>query len=160
MPDEQPHTRLRYSLLDRLIGDQTTDSLATPTPTAVRQVVQWVRRDLQNLLNTRLHSFVWPEEYTQLDSSIVNYGLPSFSRVENARDYDAVAELIRVTIERFEPRLQAARVEPLGEEDANSRVLRFRIKAQLVVEPLDDSIAFTSTLDPVSGNFRVERSNA
>ena len=101
----------------------------------------------------------WPPELVRLRDSLINYGLPSFTHVENARDYSTLADLIKETIDRFEPRLRDVVVEPLSADDTSSRVLSFRIQAQLVVEPLDDRIAFTSTLEPVSGSFQVERAS-
>jgi type VI secretion system protein ImpF len=150
---------LRLSLWDRLIADPRAEIVAQPTAQAVRELIQSVRRDLQDLLNTRVPHVNWPPELSQLRDSLVNYGLPSFTHVENARDYSTLADLIKETIERFEPRLRNVVVEPLSADDTSSRVLSFRIQAQLVVEPLDDRIAFTSTLEPVSGNFQVERAS-
>lgn len=150
---------LRTSLLDMLISDPSESSPAKPTAQAIRELIQAIRRDLQDLLNTRVRNLEWPAELAALDDSIINYGLPSFSYLENVHDLDALAAMIKTAIERFEPRLHAVSVQALSDGGTKSRVLRFKIQATLVVEPLDDRIAFTSTLEPVSGSFQVERAS-
>ena len=74
---------LRLSLWDRLTADPRAEVVAQPTAQAVRELIQSVRRDLQDLLNTRVPHVNWPPEYSRLRDSLVNYGLPSFTHVEN-----------------------------------------------------------------------------
>ncbi len=78
MSDKTEKRFILPSLLDRLSGNidsRNGDDLAQSTA----QLRQSVRRDVEKLLNTRWRCLHWPPDLTELDDSLVNYGIPDFS---------------------------------------------------------------------------------
>jgi type VI secretion system protein ImpF len=67
-----------------------------------------------------------------------------------------MCKAIQFAIEQFEPRLRDVRVELLPSNIATERALRFRIDATLYVDPVEDKVFYSSSLEPVSGNFEVK----
>jgi type VI secretion system protein ImpF len=118
-------------------------------------------RDLQNLLNAHRLLTTIPEAYSELKTSLLNYGLPDLQSMEVREDHDLglLCRLIEESIQAFEPRLQGVRVRPVidaeGKKPIDRRV-RFEIEAVLVVEPLREQVLFSSSLDVASGEFAVE----
>lgn len=148
------------SLIDRLIDDDPTVSREVPRSNlqVLRDLKQAVRRDLENLLNTRCRPMNWPEELTELESSLVNYGIPDFtgSNLRAAEDPDILFRAIEAAISNFEPRLSLVRVEPVANSDRLDRALRFRIDAVLRVEPVEEKVLFNSVLETASGAYQIE----
>ena len=100
---------IRISLLDRLIDHDPTNSQEVPPTNAerLRIVRQSLKRDLEDLLNTRYRCVSWPPELNQLDDSLINYGIPDFTAasLSAADDSDILVTALRRAIELFEPRL-------------------------------------------------------
>jgi type VI secretion system protein ImpF len=117
-----------------------------------------VRRDLENLLNTRARCLSWPPSLVELPASLVNYGLPDFTNTyaRAVQDPDTLSKAIQFAIEQFEPRLRNVRVELLKGDVATERALRFRIDATLYVDPVEDKVFYSSSLEPITGNFEVK----
>jgi type VI secretion system protein ImpF len=99
--------------------------------------------------------------YSELKTSLLNYGLPDLQSMEVREDHDLglLCRLIEESIQAFEPRLQGVRVRPVidaeGKKPIDRRV-QFEIEAVLVVEPLREPVLFSSSLDVASGEFAVE----
>ncbi len=155
--------QLLPSLLDRLLDDhpEETRESAWRDVQVVRVLKASLCRDLQNLLNAHRLLAVIPEAYTELKTSLLNYGLPDLQSMEVREDHDLglLCRLIEESIQAFEPRLQGVRVRPVidaeGKKPIDRRV-RFEIEAVLVVEPLREPVLFSSSLDVASGEFAVE----
>lgn len=148
------------SILDRLSDDEPGVTRDPPTGRAqvVRRLRRSVRRDLEDLLNTRIRLVVLPAGQAELEGSLVRYGLPDITGVSFGSDR-ARAELgraIEATIRRFEPRLRSVRVRALGQGEPLDRTLRFRIDAMLVVEPDTEPVVFDSTLSPTTGAVQIQ----
>lgn len=124
------------SLLDRLIDD-APDRPADRTAPTVRDVRASVRRDLENLLNTRMVRREGVDAHEQLRQSILTYGLPDFSAIQLgvAEHKESLRQAVQTTIERFEPRLRRVSVQLLDIGDDRERVLHLRISAVLMMEP-------------------------
>src|SRR5205814_6763753 len=73
-----PNTRLTPSILDRLI-DQEEDQAGSARGYDHRQMIDVVRRDLEDLLNTRLTNADIPAAFIEVNNSVVTYGLPDLS---------------------------------------------------------------------------------
>jgi type VI secretion system protein ImpF len=148
------------SVFDRLIDNEpgVTRETAKTGPQALRELKQAVRRDLENLLNTRRSLTVLPDDLPELRTSLVNYGLPDFlsGQTRAAQEPLAFLEMIADTIRRFEPRLENVRVELLSSKVGEDRVLRFRIDAVLHVDPISDGVSFNSAFEPARGDFAVQ----
>jgi type VI secretion system protein ImpF len=148
------------SIIDRLIDDDPTVSREAPKTNlqVLRDLKLAVRRDLENLLNTRCRPMTWPEDLVELESSLVNYGIPDFtgSNLRASEDPDILFRAIESAIRNFEPRLTLVRVEPIDNQDQVDRALRFRIDAILHVEPVEEKILFNSRLETSTGTYQVE----
>jgi len=155
--------QLLPSLLDRLLDDHPEESRepAWRDVQVVRVLKASLCRDLQNLLNAHRLLATIPEVYSELKTSLLNYGLPDLQSMEVREDHDLglLCRLIEESIQAFEPRLQGVRVRPVidaeGKKPIDRRV-RFEIEAVLVVEPLREPVLFSSSLDVASGEFAVE----
>jgi len=138
------------SLLDRLIDDAPVQQkeVAKPAPVVLRDAKANIRRDLENLLNTRLHQQYPLERYPELKQSTINYGLPDFSSVLlGAAEHREVFRLtIERTIKHFEPRLQRARVQITTAGEEHERTLHIQITALLMVEPDPVPLLFDSRI--------------
>lgn len=138
------------SLLDRLLDDAPEDRHEPPKATTqlLADFKGGVRRDLENLLNTRLYRQQAIEPYSELARSVVNYGLPDFSTVlmGSAEHREEFRRIIQDTITRFEPRLKRVRVDVTQNEEDRDRTLYLRITALLLVEPDPVPLLFDSRL--------------
>lgn len=151
---------LMPSVLDRLFDDQPDVSTepASSQAQVLRQMRNSVRRDLENLLNTRCRATSWPDELTELDHSIVAYGIPDISGADLANQATRKAFLRRLEtiIRQFEPRFKTVKVSPLINADPTDRMLRFRIDAMMYAYPAPEPVVFDSTLEPGSRSFEVQ----
>lgn len=153
---------LRPSILDRLI-DREPELTQEPPPGRHQYLAELrksVRRDLENLLNTRYRVVEPPDDLKQLSKSLLNYGLPDLATV-NISDPEKkqrfVKDLERI-LRDYEPRFKSVRVTHLDNRDQTDRTLRFRIDAILWADPAPQSVVFDSVLEPVSRTVNVQES--
>jgi type VI secretion system protein ImpF len=148
------------SILDRLLDDDPGVSRepAKNRHQVLRELKQSVRRDLENLLNTRVRCRPGPPHLKELKQSLVHYGLPDFSAagLGDAQDRDAICQVLQTVIRQGEPRFKAVQVELLSNPEPLDRTLRFRIDALLIADPAPEPIVFDSTLKPATGDFEVK----
>jgi type VI secretion system protein ImpF len=148
------------SVLDRLLDDEpeVKSEPGRPRHQVMRDLKQAVRRDLENLLNTRRRCFPWPPGLTELEQSLVNYGAPDFTGANMGSSQGR--EQFRVAIERLirrcEPRFKTVRVQMLDSTEPQDRTLRFRIDALLRADPAPEPVVFDSALEPTTGAFQVK----
>jgi type VI secretion system protein ImpF len=92
-----------------------------------------------------------------LQKSLFNYGLPDFSAysLTSSTDRSRVTDHIEDTIAQFEPRLRDVRVALIAPESGDTRILRFKIEALLVMDPAPEQIFFDGVRDPGSGEFQI-----
>jgi type VI secretion system protein ImpF len=159
MADRNRATPLMPSILDRLLGQEApkSDDIERKRTQLMRSLKAALLRDLENLLNTRCRCGSFPPEYTELQTSLVNYGIPDFTgagagSIIGRQDFLAV---VRTAVERFEPRLRRVNVSLQNENDPMDRVLRFRIEAVLVTDYDDEEVVFVSAMEPSSGKYHV-----
>ena len=71
-------------------------------------MIDVVRRDLEDLLNTRLTNNDVPASFVEVSSSVVTYGLPDLSSLsaDTAERRAEIGRIIERVIMRFEPRLR------------------------------------------------------
>ena len=150
---------IRLSLLDRLLDNEPDKSQEAPLDDnqKLRIIQSSVRRDLEDLLNTRYRCVAWPPELTELDDSLINYGIPDFtaSGLNAAQDSDILIKAIRLSISLFEPRLTDVRINRVNEDFAD-RTFRFRIEAMLLVEDQKHRVKFDSSLESATGQFAIK----
>jgi type VI secretion system protein ImpF len=155
--DDQP---LVPSVFDRLLDDEPTNSreVAASRRQVLRELKQSVGRDLEQLLNTRQRCGEWPKSLTELETSLVNYGIPDFTGVNMSvpSERDRLRGIIQRVIEQFEPRFKTVRVRIVENADAQDRTLRLRIEGLLKVDPAPEPVVFDSQLEPTSATFEVK----
>ena len=146
------------SVFDRLVEPTTGDVFKTRSQ-QLRELKQSVRRDLENLLNTRWRCRTWPPGLDELEVSLANYGIPDFTGADiNMYDgKEQLREIIERVITVFEPRFKTVRVSLIQNEDDMDRTLRLRIDAMLHAEPAPEAVTFESQLDPLTSEITVER---
>ncbi|MGI2191013.1 type VI secretion system baseplate subunit TssE [Shewanella baltica] len=144
---------LQMSLIDRLIDDAPgqNDDLRSRRIFDLRALRSNVKRDLENLLNSRVQWHVWPDCYQELNQSLLNYGLPDFSVMVVDTDHgrEKLCRAVEQTIRRFEPRFIDVEVTLLENEEVIDRVLKLRIQALLYADPEPEHIMFDSEIEPV-----------
>lgn len=153
---------LRPSILDRLMDDEPHIQIEQDKNRNqyLRDLRNSVKRDLENLLNTRFRMQSPPEEYREMEISILNYGLPDLATV-NIADIEkkrAFTKNLEKTLRTFEPRFKSVKVIHIDNKDTTDRTLRFRIDAMLHADPAPEVIIFDSVLDPVFRTVKVEES--
>ncbi len=144
------HQNVRASILDRLIDLEPGGSHEPVQQQTfdLRQIKAAVVRDLENLLNTRRHILAPPAALTEVNSSLLVYGLGDFTS-QNPRSPSIKQQLrqdIEKTISRFEPRLRNVSVQ-FETPSPNERNLRFRITGMLVVDPIREPVTFDTLFD-------------
>ena len=153
--------RVRLPLLDRLIHEapeQLHDAPVSPAEaTAILRAS--VRRDLEMLLNARRRWRSWDEQYANLTTSPLNFGIPDVTgaRLHGTADREALRREIEDTIRRFEPRFISVQVSLAGQEPGKDTTLRLTINALLHAEPAPEPIALETTVDPTTANILVHQ---
>lgn len=159
MSSDTTQPRIRPSIIDRLIDDapdQLRDGERSNEYRQFRELTASVRRDLENLLNTRVRIIEPDEKYPQLKTSLLNYGFPDLATVtinsQNGRK-QFLRQIESLLIE-YEPRFKSVSVH-FEEEDSLERSLRFRIEAVIYADPEPLVVEFDSELDPASSLVNV-----
>jgi type VI secretion system protein ImpF len=144
------------SVLDRLLDAEPTSQVEAPPypPAVLREIRQAVRRDLENLLNTRRLYQAPPRDDDPLAQSSLGYGIPDFTGT--SVDSRVMLAAIEDAIRRFEPRLRNVRVVVDEQGESKDRTLRFRIEATLWIEPLREPVAFRSRWESTTSSVQVE----
>lgn len=152
--------KLRPSILDRLIDNNPGNRVETDPDQhqKLKELRQSVRRDLENLLNTRMRVLEPDHNYKNLQHSLLNYGLPDLATI-NISNLDKRKEFVqyleRLLLE-FEPRFKTLSVKYRENNNATDRTLRFRIDATLYADPSPEVVIFDSVLEPVSRTVNIE----
>jgi type VI secretion system protein ImpF len=147
------------SVLDRLLDDEPGVRRDSPQSRhqVLRELKRAVRRDLEHLLNTRCRCLPPPPNLTELEHSLVAYGLPDLSDLNLSvpEGRQQLTRLLETTIVRWEPRFKTVLVHLLENVDSVDRTLRFRIDALLYATPAPEPVVFDSALEPVTGTVEV-----
>lgn len=155
--------KLRPSILDRLFDNDPNNNVEIDRDQhqKLKDLRNSVRRDLENLLNTRFRMIEPDESLLQVKKSLLNYGLPDLATV-NISDKEKRKEFIEhlesVLIE-FEPRFKSVKVNYMENSDSLDRTLRFRIDAILYADPSPEMVVFDSILEPVTRTVNVEETS-
>jgi type VI secretion system protein ImpF len=149
--------RLLPSVVDRLLG-AGSGGPASQRGQGLRELRESIRRDLEDLMNTRWRAGTWPEECGELEVSLVNYGIPDFtgSNLGSPESQEEFRRTIQRVLQDFEPRLKRVKVALVKNSEALDRTLRFRIEGWLQTDPFPEQVVFDSTIEPLSANFQVK----
>jgi type VI secretion system protein ImpF len=148
------------SVLDRLIDLRPDESREAPQTRnqVLRELKQSVRRDLENLLNTKTRCVPWPPHLEELRQSLVNYGIPDFTSASmgSSKDREEFCRVLQMVIRLHEPRLKGVKVGLLQNDEPLDRTLRFRINAMLQADPAPEPIVFDSAVRLVTGDVEIK----
>lgn len=150
--------KTQASILDRLI-DEEPEISTEPVQSrfaSVRQFTAQVRRDIENLLNTKNCAWLTECEYQELRNSLYFYGLPDFTAQNPGSSLatDRLRQEIERAIARFEPRLKNVMVmAEAGEKE--ERTVGFKITGLLMVEPAPEPVSFDTRFDTNRGEYKV-----
>ncbi len=155
--------KLRPSILDRLMDNNPDISVEKDTDQhqKLKELRDSVRRDLENLLNTRFRVVEPADEFVELKKSLLNYGLPDLATVnisDKIKQKEFIDHLESILID-FEPRFKSVKVNYMENTDSLDRSLRFRIDATLYADPSPEIVVFDSILEPVTRTVNVEETS-
>jgi type VI secretion system protein ImpF len=152
--------KLRPSVLDRLFDNDPQNQVEHDPGhhQLLKQLRDSVRRDLENLLNTRFYILDPSDDYQELDVSLLNYGLPDLATVNiiDVEKRNQFTRKLEETLRMFEPRFKSVKISFLDNSDNNDRTLRFRIDAVIYADPLPEVVVFDSILESVTRTVNVK----
>ncbi|QDV25571.1 type VI secretion system baseplate subunit TssE [Aureliella helgolandensis] len=161
----RPDQFLLPSVYDRLLDDAPESQTEAPHSRAqlLRELKASVRRDLENLLNTRISLYAIPDDLPELKTSVLNYGIPDFTGLSmgSRAQREKLRGLVEDAVRRFETRFIEVRVEMVTSgdgENVRDRAIKFRIDGILYAEPSPEPVSFDSQLRPQLGDFEVRAS--
>lgn len=159
MPRSDQQRPILPSILDRLIDEAPEQSREAPISAQqfLRDLRMSVRRDVENLLNSRQRFDAAPDGMRDLCTSVYEYGIPDVAgtNLSSKRRRDEFLKLIEGELREHEPRFKTVRVVPSAETGSLQRTLRFRIEALMHAEPAPEQIQFDSRIEPVTRAFQV-----
>lgn len=146
------------SVLDRLLDDEpkTQVEAALTHSKSLAKLKVALRRDLENLLNTRCTPQPLPDSSVEIQRSVYNYGLPDITELSANFLYekDRLLSAIERAVHAFEPRLDGLKVSIVPAPGA-ARVLRFVIEGMLRIDPAPEHVVFDAALELTSGEYQV-----
>jgi len=154
-----PQQGLMPSIIDRLV-DPETSGTAWRRGYELQQVVDAVRRDLEDLLNTHQVYQEKLTEWPELSASLLTYGLPDLASMDaiTPEQRQGIGKTIEAIIARFEPRLRNVRANLVESGLGVDRTVRFHIDAQLNVDPAPE-VAFETILELSTGHATIKKSD-
>lgn len=136
----------RVLLFDRLVDEEPFEPREKTVMRGLSRegIRASVRRELVRLLNTR--SPVTGDEALTRERTILEYGLPDLDQggrnVLTESDKVRIAQLIRTTIEAYEPRLQGVEVEVVRLPAPGGKLI-VEIDGVLTIENIMEPLSFT-----------------
>ncbi len=155
--------RFTPSLFDRLQDDQPSvdeiTNFSDSSHSSLASMRANLKRDIENLLNTRLRTESTPDRLTAVKGSILNYGLPDLTtlNLQNPVKCQQFCQRLEQTLLQYEPRLYSVKVsfiEAPSERKPSAKgeslfQLHFRIDAVMYADPAPEVVIFFSHFDPV-----------
>lgn len=160
MSHVDPRQALLPSILDRLI-DPDSGGSGHHLGYGLESLIDSVRRDLEELLNTHQSQGDLPAEFIELKNSVFAYGLPDPARLTSLalERSDEIERLIETLIGRFEPRLRDVRVSLVEPEKIRHGTMRLHIDARLRLEPAP-KVWLETIVELTTGHASIQSSGA
>jgi type VI secretion system protein ImpF len=164
MPELSQKERLQLSLLDRLTDDdpQKKSESRDKRVISVSRLKELVQRDLAWLLNTVASSSNLDfDDYPEIQSSSLNYGIPdlSGSNIKSLNTKALEREIIK-SIKRYEPRIiprsLVVKVK-VASEEMSGNTLSFDISADLWAQPLPLQLFLQTDIDIENGIVSIQQ---
>ncbi len=150
---------LRPSIIDRLI-DPDSEGTSWRRGYSIEQVIDSVRKDLEDLLNSHQSDQNIPEELVEVRNSIIAYGLPDLVAFQSIgpEGIQRIGQAIEAAISLSEPRLTDVRATLIDPKGVKIMKLDFEIQATLRVDPSPE-VAFVTVLKLTTGEATIRRAN-
>jgi type VI secretion system protein ImpF len=118
---------------------------------------QAVRRDLEELLNTRQPYSDLPPQFVECRKSVLNYGLPDLNSLESytPTQREQIGKVLEAIITLYEPRLRDVHVTLRSGSEPTDRAIKFRVDAKLRLDPAPE-VAFDTILELMTGHYTVQ----
>lgn len=150
--------RVTPSILDRLIDLDPRESREAPKSrsTSIRELKTAVRRDLEWLLNSRSYVDASVPGLEETSHSVAVYGLPDIVGLgaQNYEEQKRLSNALEQAIRKFEPRFLDLKVT-MEPPSVTERAIKFRIEANLDMDPVPEPIVFDTFLHLGSGDFSI-----
>ena len=151
--------KLTVPLLDRLLDDNPHSQVESDRVhhLVIHQLKESVRRDLEDLFNTRQCCIAPTAEHEHIQRALHNYGLPDAATLNlgSQKARLAFCRTVEDTIRRYEPRIRSVKVQTQSGFDPEDPSIRFRVEATLRALSADEVIVFDSALNPVTRSVTV-----
>lgn len=149
---------LRPSIIDRLI-DPESEGTTGRRGYSIDQMIDAVRKDLEDLLNAHRTPLAIPEGLVEVHRSIVAFGMPDLASFQatGADTARRVCRAIEEAVTMFEPRLADVRAVPIPSDSAKTLRMDFEIQAMLRLDPSPE-VAFVTLLKLTTGEATIQRS--
>jgi type VI secretion system protein ImpF len=153
-----PNMGLMPSILDRLI-DPDSGGTDWRHGYGVEQMIETVRRDLEELLNTRVTHQGIPPDLERVRNSLVGYGMPDLTSLNalTAAQREEIGRVLETAVARHEPRLKDVHATLIDEPGNKRQTVRFRMEARLALDPAPE-VAFDTVLELLTGHNSVKPS--
>jgi type VI secretion system protein ImpF len=138
-------------LLQKLLQQETASKAEVLT---FNESLRLIKSDIEGLLNSFAVPIKWPAKLSQLNNSILNFGLPNYLSQDygTADKKEKLCLAIAKCIEKNEPRLFAVKVY-MQDDDLNDLILQIRIDAKVNWHEQKKSITLQSDWDPLNMSF-------
>lgn len=125
---------------------------------SLTQFYDQICQNIENILNARQNYIKWPNELSEIDRSVLNYGIEDFTLnyYGNKQNQIRLCQKIKEVISYFEQRIQAVKVEPVASDVELERILRIRIECEVILKPFPLHVIFESSFDITKQTFYVE----
>jgi type VI secretion system protein ImpF len=145
---------LMPSLMDRLLDPDSMGTRAQPGYT-LNQILESVKEDLEELLNTRRSYQVLDKQFPELAKSVATFGLTDLTSIGGATlgKQEEIGRMIEKAIAMHEPRLRGVRARVVRSRTIDLR-LQFHIDAELRVDPCP-AVAFETVVELTTGHVAV-----
>jgi type VI secretion system protein ImpF len=147
------------SILDRLIDlvpEKNTEQAKSPRQVSY-DTYNNIKRDLENLLNSRRRCISWDPAWHELKTSLFDYGILDFTNLqldlENIQNN--FCHHLEQVIMQYEPRFKAVKVTLPNNSDSHDRILHLRIEGLLHTASSFEPVVFESMLETYTRSFRI-----
>jgi len=148
--------------LDNFIDDKPEQKqyIANESVQLLGQFKESIRRDLEQLLNTRYRCQSFPPELKHSRRSTLNYGIPDLSSINllDANSRSRFCGQLEAIIRQYEPRFKSVKVLADANLKSQTEEFQFSVEALVNAEPAPILMVFDSTLEPVSSFVEVSES--
>lgn len=156
MPRDSEHQGLLPSIVDRLV-DPDSEGTSFRHGYSIDQIIDAIRRDLEELLNAHPPHLQLPEDWPELNNSLLTFGLPDLvsATINTPGEKEELGRIVERIVERFEPRLKNVRAVLAESGKGHERDVRFHIEAELNVDPAP-TVTFETVLELTTGQAKIE----